>query len=154
MGSWVGKTGGGSGVECQCSITTLGEGPLLKSSHWGVAWKQRGRGAGDESVEAAGLGRGPQEGTGDRGRLGIGSGREINFGGSCVGTLGRPGVGVHVGWEAGGAHRRQDLQMSQRLAMASTWEILVGGAAPVGAPASTWRPWMIQSSVDGARTDR
>jgi hypothetical protein len=93
MGSRVGRTGRGSNDGCLGSITTLGEGPLLKSSHWGVAWKQGGTGAGDESVEAAGLGGGLQEGTGNRERLGVGSNREITLGGSCVSTLGQLGIG-------------------------------------------------------------
>jgi hypothetical protein len=73
MGLRVGRTGGGSGDRCQGSITTLrdstrgslttlGEGAMLKLSRWGVAWKQGRTGVDDESVEAAGLGGGLQEG--------------------------------------------------------------------------------------------
>ncbi len=69
-------------------LLTLGEGALLKSSHWGVAWKQGRTGAGDESVEAAGMGRGLQEGTGNRGRPGVGGNGEITLGGSWGDTLG------------------------------------------------------------------
>ncbi len=87
--------------------------------------------------EAAGLGRGLQEGTGYRGRQGEGSHREITLGGSCGCMLGRPGIGVCMGWQAGGARRCQDSNMSQRLAIASTLEILVGGIAPAMAPALT-----------------
>ncbi len=101
-----------------------------------MAWKQGGRGAGNRSVETAGLGGGVQEGIGDPRGLGVGSGREITLGASCVGTLGWPGVGVQVGRQANGAGRRHDSKISQRLAMAST-QILVGGAAPVRAPATT-----------------
>ncbi len=71
-----------------------------------MAWKQGRTGAGDESVEAAGLGGGLQEGTGNHGRLGVGGGREITLGGSCDGTLGRPGIGVQGGWQDGGARLR------------------------------------------------
>ncbi len=92
---------------------------------------------GDESVEAAALGRGLQEGTGNRRRLGVGGNGEITLGGSCVSTLGQPGIGVRVGRQASGAHRCQDSKMSQRLVIVTTWEILVGGAAPAGAPATT-----------------
>ncbi len=106
------------------SLTTLGEGALLKLSHWGVAWKQGRTGAGDPSVEAAGLGRGLQEGTSNHRQPGVGSTREINLVGSWGGTLGRPGNGVHVGRKAGGACRSQDSKMSWRLAIASTWEYL------------------------------
>ncbi len=94
MGLWVGRTNGGSSNGCQGSITTLGdgargslttlgEGALLKLSHWGVAWKQGGTGAGDGSVEAAGLGGGLQEGPGNCGRLGVGGNGKITLGGSC-----------------------------------------------------------------------
>jgi hypothetical protein len=47
-------------------FTTLGEGALLKLSHWGVAWKGGTLGAGDDSVEAAGIGEGLQAETGNR----------------------------------------------------------------------------------------
>ncbi len=91
MGSWVGRTGGGSnnkrqgsitilGEGAQGSITTHGEGTLMKLRHWGVASKQGRTGAGDESVEADGLGGGLQEGTGDHGRPGVGSNGEITLG--------------------------------------------------------------------------
>jgi hypothetical protein len=53
-----------------------------------------------------------------------------------VGTLGRPGIGIRGGWKDEGASRRRDLKMSQRLVMALTWEMIVGGAAPVIAPAT------------------
>jgi hypothetical protein len=90
MGFWVGRTGGSSGNGCQGSITTLGdgaqgsiatleEGALLKSSHWGVAWKRGGTGVGDDSVEAADMGRGLQEGTGNCGRLRVGGNGKITL---------------------------------------------------------------------------
>ncbi len=148
MGLQVGWTGGGSNNGCQGSITTLGEGfpgsittlgedALLKLSCWGVTWKQGRRGAGDESVEAAGLGGGLQEGTGNRGRLGLGSNGEITLGGSLGSMLGWPGNGVCVGRQASGVRRCQDSKMSQRLAIASTWEILVGDTTPARAPGTT-----------------
>jgi hypothetical protein len=93
-------------------LTTLGEGALLKSSLWGVAWKQGRTGAGDESVEAAGLGGELQEGTSNRRRWGIGSKGEITLGGSYGGTLGWPGNEVHVGQKASGTCRRQDSNIS------------------------------------------
>jgi hypothetical protein len=89
MGLQVGRTGGGSSDGCQGSITTLGDGAPLKLSHWGVAWKEGGTGAGDESVEVAGLGRGLQEETGNHRRLGVGGNGEITLGGSCGGAIGR-----------------------------------------------------------------
>ncbi len=42
-GLQVERTGGGSGNRYRGSITTLGEGALLKLIRWGVAWKQGGR---------------------------------------------------------------------------------------------------------------
>ncbi len=148
MGSWVGRTGGGSDNRCQGSITTLGEGAQgllttlgegapLKSGRWGVAWKQGGTGAGNESVEAAGLGGGLQEGTSDRGRPGVGSNGELSLGGSWGGTPGRAGSGERMGRKASGARRRHDSKISQRLAITSIWKIIVGGAAPARALATT-----------------
>ncbi len=148
MGLQVGRTGRCSNDGCQglittlgegarCSLTTLGEGALLKSSHWGVAWKRGGTGVGDESVEAAGLGGELQEGTGNHGRLGVGGNGEITLGDSWGGTLGQPGGMVRLGRKAGGGCRRQDSKMSQRLVIASTWETLMGGAAPARSLATT-----------------
>jgi hypothetical protein len=58
---WITTLGEGA----EGSIITLGEGALLKSSHWGVAWKQGTIGAGDAIVEAAGMGGGLQAETGN-----------------------------------------------------------------------------------------
>jgi hypothetical protein len=77
-----------------------------------VAWKQGKTGAGDESVEVAGLGGGIQEGTGNRGRPGVGGDGEITLGGSWGGMLGRAGSGEHMGRKAGGACRRHGSKMS------------------------------------------
>ncbi len=46
------------------------------------------------------------------------------------------------------------MKMSQRLAMALTWEILVGSATLERAPTTTCNPWMILSSVEGEGTAR
>jgi hypothetical protein len=94
-------------------------------------------GAGDDIVEAACMGGGLQAETGNRGQLGVGGASEHTLGGSWGGVLGRAGSGECVGRKAGGAVRCQDSKMSQRLAIASTREILVGGAAPASAPATT-----------------
>jgi hypothetical protein len=118
-------------------LTTLGEGTLLKSSCWGVAWKQGAIGVGNDSVEAAGMGGGLQAETVNRGQPGVGGTGKHTLGGSWGGMLGRAGSGKHVGRKAGGPVRRHDSKMSQRLAIVSTWEILVGGAAPARAPATT-----------------
>jgi hypothetical protein len=102
-----------------------------------VAWKRGALGAGDDIVEAAGIGGGLQAETGNQGQPGVGGAGEHTLGGSWGGTLGRAGSGECVGRQAGGAVRRQDSTISQRLAIVSTREILVGGAAPASAPATT-----------------
>ncbi len=94
-------------------------------------------GAGDDISEADGMGGGLQAETGNRGRPGVGAAGKHTLGGSWGGTLGRPGSGEYVGRKAGGMVRCHDSKISQRLAIASTWEILVGGAAPASAPATT-----------------
>ncbi len=137
MGLRAGRIGGGSGKGCRGSIPTLGEGALLKSSQRGITWKGGGTGAGNRSVEAAGLGGGLQAGIDDIRWSRGGGGEEATLGGSCVGTLGRPCTGIQVGWKDRGASRRHDSKMSRRLVMASIWEILVGSAAPERAPATT-----------------
>ncbi len=93
-------------------LTTLGEGALLKSSLWGVAWKQGRNGVGDDSVEAAGMGGGLQEETGNRVRPGVGGDGEYTLGDSWGGMLGRPGSGEHVGRRVGGMVRRHDSKIS------------------------------------------
>ncbi len=94
-------------------------------------------GAGDAIVEAAGMGGGLQPETSNQGRPGVGGTSKHTLGGSWGGMLGRAGSGEHVGRKAGGVVRRQDSKISLRLAIASTREILVGGAAPASAPATT-----------------
>jgi hypothetical protein len=68
------------------------------------------------------------------------------LGGSGLFTLGRPGACTQVALRWGGARRRHESKRSQRLAMASSWEMHVGGDAPEIAPAATCSPWMILSS--------
>jgi hypothetical protein len=68
---------------------------------------------------------------------GVGGEGDTTLGGSCVGTLGRPSIGIRGGQKDGSASSCHALNMSRRLAMASTWEMLVGGAAPVRARATT-----------------
>ncbi len=54
---------------------------------------------------------------------------------SGAGAGARARVQCATGSHAGSS--RHDSKMSRRLVMASTWEMLVGGAAPVRAPATT-----------------
>jgi hypothetical protein len=92
---------------------------------------------GDDIIEAAGMGGGLQAETGNQGRPGVGSASKHTLGGSWGGTLGWAGSGKCVGGQAGVTVKRQDSKISQRLAIASTREILVGGATPASAPATT-----------------
>ena len=71
------------------------------------------------------------------------------LGGSGTSTLGRPGAGMQVNPVVGGPRRHHDSKRSCRLAMASTWEMHVGGGASLRAPDMTCRPWMILSSGMG-----
>jgi hypothetical protein len=85
------------------------------------------------------MGGGLQEETGNHVQPGVGGNGEHTLGGSWGSTLGRPDSEERVGRKAGGAVRRHDSKIPQRLAIASTWEILVGGAAPASAHATTCR---------------
>ncbi len=109
----------------------------MKSSRRGVAWNGDWTGEGDRNVEPACLGGGLQDGLDTIGRAGVGGEGNTTLRGSCVGTLGPPGIGIRGGWKEVGPSSHHDLKMSRRLVMASTWEVLVGGDAPVRAPATT-----------------
>jgi hypothetical protein len=109
----------------------------VKLRRRGVAWKGAWTGLGDRNVEPDCLGGGLHDGLAATGRAGVGGEGDTTLGGSCMGTLGRPGIGIRGGWKEGGVSSRHDSKMSRRLAMALTWEMLVGGAAPVIAPATT-----------------
>ena len=135
-GSRAGRLSGGIGDGIWGENPTLGEGVPVKSRRRGVAWKGAWTGEGDRKVEPDGLGGGLQDWLDTIGRAGVGGEGDTTLGGSCVGTLGRPGIGIRGGWKDEGASRRRDLKMSQRLVMALTWEMIVGGNAPVSAPAT------------------
>ncbi len=109
----------------------------MKTIWRGVAWYAGQTGIGTRRVEPAGLGGGLQSGLAEVVQGGVGGEGDTTLGGSCVGTLGCPGIGGWGGRKDGGASSRHDSNMSRRLAMASTWEMLVGGAVPVRAPATT-----------------
>ena len=102
-----------------------------------MAWKGAWTGGGDRIVEPAGLGGGLPGGLATIWRAGVDGEGDTTLGGSCGGTLGRPGIGIQVGWKEGGASSRDDSKMSRRVVMASTWEMLEGGNAPIMAPATT-----------------
>ncbi len=102
-----------------------------------MAWKDAWTGVGDRNVDPAGLGGGLHAGLATIRRAGVDGEGDTTLGDSCVGTLGRPGNGIRVGWKEGGACSRHDSKMSRRVVMASTWEMLVGGNIPVMAPATT-----------------
>jgi hypothetical protein len=77
-------------------------------------------GAGDDSVEAAGMGGGLQAETGNRGQPGVGGAGKHALGGSWGGMLGRAGSGERMGRKADGAVRCHDSKISQRLVIATT----------------------------------
>ncbi len=77
-----------------CKIPTLGEGVPVKSSRRGVAWNGTWTGVGDRNVEPDGLGGGLHAGLDKIGWAGVGGEGDTTLGGSCVGTLGRPGIGI------------------------------------------------------------
>ena len=109
-----------------------------KSRRRGVAWKGAWTtSVGDRNVEPAGLGGGLHDGLATIWRAGVIDQGETTLGGSCGGILERPGIGIRVGWKEGSASSRHDSKMSQRVVMASTWEMLAGGNAPVMALATT-----------------
>ncbi len=83
-----------------------------KSRRRGVAWKGAWTGVGDRNVEPAGLGGGLHDGLATIWRAGVIVEGETTLGGSCEGTLGRPGIGIRVGWKEGGTSSRHDSKMS------------------------------------------
>jgi hypothetical protein len=137
IGSRTGRLGNGIGDVIWGEIPTLGEGVPAKSRRRGVAWKGAWTGVGDSNVEPAELGGGLHGGLATNGWAGVDGDGDTTLGGSCVGTLGRPGIEIRDGRKEGGTSSPHESKMSQRLVMASTWEMLVGGDAPVRAPATT-----------------
>ena len=138
----------GNGLSCretwrrdwQCHLRrnpTLGEGVPVKSIRQGVAWNGAWTGVGDRNEDPDGLGGGLHDGLDKIGRTGVAGAGDIPLGGTCVGTLERPGIGIRGGWNDGDASSRHDSKMSRRLVMALTWEMLVGSDAPVRVPATT-----------------
>ena len=110
----------------------------MKSIWRGVAWYAGRTGVGTRCVEPAGLGGGLESGLAEVVLGGVGGKGDTILGGSCVGTLGWcPGIGRRGGQKDGGASSCHDSNMSRRLAMTSTWEMLVGGDTPVRTPATT-----------------
>ncbi len=94
MSSRAGGLDGGIGDGSCGGCPTLGEGGPVKSRRWGVAWKGAWTEEGDRKVEPDGLGGGLQDGLDTIGWTGAGGEGATTLGGSCVGTLGRPGIGI------------------------------------------------------------
>ncbi len=67
-----------------------------------MAWKRGGTGAVDENVEAAGLGGGLQEGTGNRGRPGLDGNGKLTLVESWAGMLAWAGSRERMGRKASG----------------------------------------------------
>ena len=95
----------------------------MKTIWWGVVWYAGRTGVGTRCAEPAGLGGGLQSGLAEVVLGGVGGEGDTTLGGSCVGTLGCPGIGIWGGRKDGGASSPHDSNMSLRLAMASTWEM-------------------------------
>ncbi len=135
------------------SLITLGDSSLPKSRCWGVDWNV-------EDVDSWGCmledvrNKGLQVGLGARVGVLAGGKGKTTLGSAGVSTLGYARAGRQVGRRDRGKRRHHDSKMSWRLAIASSWEKLVGGGAPWRAPAMPCKPWMIQSSVEGAKTER
>ncbi len=66
----------------------------VEASSGGVAWKGAWTGDGERKVEPDGLGSGLQDGLDTIGWAGVSGEGATTLGGSCVGTLGRPGIGI------------------------------------------------------------
>jgi hypothetical protein len=109
----------------------------VKSSRRGVAWNDAWTGVGDRNEEPAGLGSGRHGWLATNWWAGVDGDGDTTLGGSGVGTLEWPGIGIRGGWKEGGASSHHDSKLSRRLVMALTWEMLVGGDAPVRAPVTT-----------------
>ncbi len=137
---------GGSDIGSLGLLVTLGSGTSSMVIQHGVTWTACGTGGGGWREEA-GRGGGIQEGSGVAttvGKKGV-----PTLGSSWMATLGRPGDRTWLWFVGEGPRLRHDLNISLRLAMASTWEMLVGGRASLRAPNMTWRSWMILSSGVG-----
>jgi hypothetical protein len=68
--------------------------------------------AGDDIVEAAGMGGGFQAESGNLGQPGVDGAGKLTLGGSWGGMLGWAGSGEHMGRKAGGAVRCHDSKIS------------------------------------------
>ncbi len=77
-----------------------------------MAWKQGAIGAGDDIVEASGMGGELKAKTSNRGQPGVGGAGKHTLGDSWGGTLRWAGSGERVGRKAGGAVRHQDSKIS------------------------------------------
>ncbi len=119
---------------------------MVKASQSAVTQMGRSAACGDRMAEA-GCESGIHACVGVRAARGV-SGM-ATLGSSGMSTLGWCEAGPWVGDDEGGPRRRQDSKRSHRLAMASTWEMHIGGGASLRVPAMTCRPWTILSSAEG-----
>jgi hypothetical protein len=99
-GSHAGRLGRGIGDGLWGENPTLGEGVPVKSRRRGVTWKGAWTGEGERQVEPDGLGSGLHDGLATIWWAGVGVEGDTTLGGSCVSTLGRPGIGIRGGWKA------------------------------------------------------
>jgi hypothetical protein len=136
---------GGSKIGGLGSLVTLGSGTSSKVIQRRVTWTAYGIGGGGWRKQA-GHGGDVQEGAGVAATVGE---RGVATLGSSMATLGHPGDRTWPWFVGGGPRLCHDSNRSRRLAMASIWEMLVGGRASLRVPDMMWRPWMILSSREG-----
>jgi hypothetical protein len=136
---------GGSKIGSLGFLVTLGSGTSSKVIRRGVTWTESGTGGSGWRKEA-GCGGGIQAGTVVAATIGE---RGVATLGSLLATLGSSGARTWPGDVGGGLSLHHDSNRSHWLAIASTWEMLVGGGASLRAHDMTWRPWILLSSGEG-----
>jgi hypothetical protein len=126
---------------CWDVLATLGEWSLPKTSRQGVMWNV-GVDAKGVSEVTAGCGGALTAVLGDHLGLVLSGEVTTTLGDSREFTLGGEGVGWLVGQRRrdGGASACHDSKISWREVIALSWEILVGGGAPLIGHAMTCKP--------------
>ncbi len=133
MGSLGGRT-----EEEQGSMATLGGGETIRGDGISVKVIQRGvtwnKGVTGQTIWTGKAEPGGKVLAGAGEVMFDGSKGVATLGSSWLGTLGRPGDGMRA-WLVGcGPRSPHDSKRSRRLAMTSTWVMVVGGGASLRAP--------------------
>jgi hypothetical protein len=111
--------------------TIRGDGISVKVIRRGVTWNKGVTGKTIRMVKAEPGGK-VLAGAGEA--MFDGSKGVATLGSSWLGTLGRPGDGMRAWLVSYGPRSCHDSKRSRRLAMASTWVMVVGGGASLRAP--------------------